>query len=332
MKKFGDQIAYALLGAADLLKKIQGIGKESEQGFVGPDGVRRTRRPSALQELAGYGKTVANRNAIMGTPGAISGKFPGGAAFFAAQAKAEEASIKRAKELQAIERKRLDTAKKLAAEKAKKVALDKLSAFLNKAEQLFDMDRIQLAAAALSKQTDEDKVRIRLKQEILDLEQAISDGNVEGAAKLALAISKDAELLGQLRGDMIKLGDVPNPFMEWLMTLQAIAAQLAALANFVPPVTGSMGIGMGGFNAGSARLGESAGNAAAGLPANSLSDFMGFGDTHLGALARQGAVQNISVVVNNAGSTITERIWYCDGVGYGSVRLCRTWHSCSRYC
>jgi len=307
MKKFGDQIAYALLGAADLLKKIQGIGKESEQGFVGPDGVRRTRRPSALQELAGYGKTVANRNAIMGTPGAISGKFPGGAAFFAAQAKAEEASIKRAKELQAIERKRLDTAKKLAAEKAKKVALDKLSAFLNKAEQLFDMDRIQLAAAALSKQTDEDKVRIRLKQEILDLEQAISDGNVEGAAKLALAISKDAELLGQLRGDMIKLGDVPNPFMEWLMTLQAIAAQLAALANFVPPVTGSMGIGMGGFNAGSARLGESAGNAAAGLPANSLSDFMGFGDTHLGALARQGAVQNISVVVNNAGSTITER-------------------------
>lgn len=307
MKKFGDQIAYALLGAADLLKKIQGIGKESEQGFVGPDGIRRTRRPSALEELAGYGKTVADRNRVMGVPGAISGKFPGGAAYFAAQKKADDAATKRAKELQAIERKRLDTLKKIAAEKAKKLALDKLSAFLNKAEQLFDIDRIQLAAAALSKQTEEDKVRIRLKQEILDLEQAINDGNVEGAAKLALAISKDAELLGQLRGDMIKLGDVPNPFMEWLMTLQAIAAQLAALANFIPPVTGSMGIGMGGFNAGSARLGESAGNAAAGLPANSLSDFMGFGDTHLGNLARQGAVQNISVVVNNAGSTITER-------------------------
>jgi hypothetical protein len=105
---------------------------------------------------------------------------------------------------------------------------------------------------------------------------------------------------------MIKLGDVPNPFMEWLMTLQSIAAQLAALANFVPPVPSSM-VGMGGFNAGSFRLGESASNAAAGLPASSLSDFMGFGDTHLGALARQGGVQNISVVVNNAGSTITER-------------------------
>ena len=34
---------------------------------------------------------------------------------------------------------------------------------------------------------------------------------------------------------------------------------------------------------------------------------MGFGDEHLGALGRQGAVQNINVVVNNAGSTITER-------------------------
>ena len=101
------------------------------------------------------------------------------------------------------------------------------------------MDRIQLAAAAMNKQTEEDKVRIRLKQEILDLEDAINQGNIEGAAKLATAISKDAELLGILRGDMIKLGDVPNPFAAWLATLQAIAAQLAALVQVpVPMVTG----------------------------------------------------------------------------------------------
>jgi hypothetical protein len=307
MQDFAKATSEATLGAASLIEKLKtGFSPGGFDlsglipvigGYIGPGGV--------LDKLREEGRKLGAQK--MGTPGAISGKFPGGAQYFALQKKADEAAIKRAKELQAIERKRLDTAKKLAAEQAKKVALDKLSAFLNKANQLFDIDRIQLAAAALSKQTDEDKVRIRLKQEILDLEQAINDGNVEGAAKLAIAISKDAELLGQLRGDMIKLGDVPNPFMEWLMTLQAIAAQLAALANFVPPVTGSMGIGMGGFNAGSARLGESAGNAAAGLPANSLSDFMGFGDTHLGALARQGGVQNISVVVNNAGSTITER-------------------------
>ena len=34
-----------------------------------------------------------------------------------------------------------------------------------------------------------------------------------------------------LRGDMIKLGDVPNPFAEWLATLNAMLATLLALAN-----------------------------------------------------------------------------------------------------
>jgi hypothetical protein len=307
MRDFAKATAEATLGAASLIEKLKTKispgGSDLSGlipvigGYIGPGGV--------LDKLREEGRKLGAQK--MGVPGAISGKFPVGAQYFALQKKADDEALKVQRKMEAIEKKRLDTAKKLAAEKAKKVALDKLSAFLNKAQQLFDIDRIQLAAAALSKQTEEDKVRIKLKQEILDLEEAINDGNVEGAAKLALAISKDAELLGQLRGDMIKLGDVPNPFMEWLMTLQAIAAQLAALANYVPPITNSMGIGMGGFNAGSARLGESAGNAAAGLPANSLSDFMGFGDTHLGALARQGAVQNISVVVNNAGSTITER-------------------------
>ncbi len=45
--------------------------------------------------------------------------------------------------------------------------LAKVEQIKQKLKQLFDMDRIQLAAAALSKQTDEDKVRIRLKQEPL---------------------------------------------------------------------------------------------------------------------------------------------------------------------
>jgi hypothetical protein len=232
MKKFGDQIAYALLGAADLLKKIQGIGKESEQGFVGPDGRRYTRRPSGLEELASRGERVAFQNRPMGAPGAISGKFPTGAAYFAAQKKADDEALKVQRKMEAIEKKRLDTAKKLAAEKAKKLALDKLSNFLNKAEQLFDMDRIQLAAAAMNKQTEEDKVRIKLKQEILDLEEAINDGNITAANRLVVSISQNAKLLGQLRGDMINLGNVPNPFEEWLSTLQKLLGELGKIRTF----------------------------------------------------------------------------------------------------
>jgi hypothetical protein len=205
---------------------------------------------------------------------------------------ADEAEIKRQKELKAIENARiknqqkiLENAKKAAFEAQKKLVLDKASAFLTQANKLFDMDRIELAAAAMNKQTEEDKVRIRLKQEIMDLEDAINDGNVEAAAKLAQSVYNDAKLLGELRGTMISLGDVPDPFQAWLSTLQQMIAALLAMTTIIPVITQM--IGMGGFNAGSARLGESAGNAAAGLPANSLTDFMGFGDTHLGQLARQ---------------------------------------------
>lgn len=216
------------------------------------------------------------------------------------RAEAEKLAIKRAKELRKIEQDRLNNLKKIAAEAAKKLALDKASAFLNQAEKLFDMDRIQLTAAALAKQTEEDKVRIRLKTNILELEDAIAEGNVQGAAKFAALITQDAALLGQLRDTAYSLSDVPNPFEAWLASLQAALAALLALSNVVPIVTAM--VGMGGFNAGSARMGESAGNTAAGLPANSLTDFMGFGDEHLGQLARQGAnATTINYNINAAG-------------------------------
>jgi hypothetical protein len=234
MQDFAKATSEATLGAASLIEKLKtGFSPGGFDlsglipvigGYIGPGGV--------LDKLREEGRKLGAQK--MGTPGAISGKFPGGAQYFALQKKADEAAIKRAKELQAIERKRLDTAKKLAAEKAKKVALDKLSAFLNKAEQLFDMDRIQLAAAAMSKQTEEDKVRIKLKQEILDLEQAINDGNITAASQLANSISNNARLLGQLRGDMVNLGGVPNPFTEWLSTLETMIAALGVISSFTP--------------------------------------------------------------------------------------------------
>jgi hypothetical protein len=171
------------------------------------------------------------------------------------RAAAEAEALKRAKALAAAQKIQLANAKKLAAEAAKKLALDKASAFLNQAQKIFDMDRIQLAAAAMAKQTDEDRVRIRLKTEIMDLEEAIAEGNVQGAARLAQAISKDAALLGQLRGDMIRLGDVPNPFEEWLSTLNDILAMLLKLAKITPASSGGPTFDIFGAPAGSYSLG-----------------------------------------------------------------------------
>jgi len=153
------------------------------------------------------------------------------------RAAAELEALKRAKALAAAQKVQLANAKKLAAEAQKKLALEKASAVLNQANKLFDLDRIQLAAAAMAKQTEEDRVRIRLKTNILELEDAINEGNVQAAAKFASLITQDAALLGQLRGVMISLGDVPNPFEAWLATLQAALAALLALTTIKPTAT-----------------------------------------------------------------------------------------------
>jgi hypothetical protein len=306
MKDFGDQIAYALVGAADLLKKLQGIGKATDEGIILSDGTRATLRPSAFQELSGYGKKVVDRNRPMGAPGAISGKFPGGAAYFAAQNKAQENAAKIAKRIAAIEKDRLNTARKLAAEKAKQAALDKLSAFLNKAEDLFDQDRIQLAAAALGKQTEEDKVRIKLKQEILDLEDAINEGNVEGANKLVASITNNAKLLGQLRGDMINLGDVPNPFEEWLSTLEKMIAALKLVSTITPIISSG-----GGSRGGNYSLADIADTEAArsAIGAASMGGNYSLGDIAdvEAARSRIGSGSPTYVTVNVGGSISTER-------------------------
>jgi hypothetical protein len=230
MQDFATATAEATVGAASLIEKL--TSKLSPGGFnltglipviggyIGPGGV--------LDKLRAEGRKVTTQN--MGAPGVISGKSLGGAQYFAAQEKAEKASLKRQRELAAIENKRLANLRKLAAEANKKLALDKLSAFLNKSQKLFDMDRIQLAAAGMSKQTEEDQVRIRLKTQILDLEDAIAEGNVEAAMKYAALITKDAELLGKLRMDTLNFGDFPNPYATWLETLQASLLTLQAMS------------------------------------------------------------------------------------------------------
>jgi hypothetical protein len=150
--------------------------------------------------------------------------------------KAAQEAENRAKALRKIEQDRLNNLKKIAAEQAKKLALDKASAFLNQANKIFDLERIQLQAAAMNKQTEEDKLRIRLKTEILDLEMAISEGNVQGAAKFASLINQDAQLLANLRQNAFSLSDVPNPFEEWLSTLQDVLNELLKISNYKVPL------------------------------------------------------------------------------------------------
>jgi hypothetical protein len=143
----------------------------------------------------------------------------------------ESASVKRNKELLALKKKQASSEKQMSFEKRKQEALDKAALVLAQGQKVFDEEGIQLAAAAQGKLTEEERTRIRLKKDILDLEAAINEGNVTAAARLANSMVSNAQKLAALRGDMISLNDIENPFEAWLETLRLLAAELAALAK-----------------------------------------------------------------------------------------------------
>jgi hypothetical protein len=238
METFGQTAADVILGVATLVDKITPkTSIAGEPGFwhdlyIAFGG-------QIIEDLKGLGQATRLKPGPFKTPMTISGQSTGNSlsAVEKLRISAETEALKRAKALAAAQKLQLANAKKLAAEATKKLALDKASAFLAQSEKIFDLERIQLAAAAMGKLTEEEKTRVRLKTNILELEEAINAGNVQAAAKFASLISQDAKLLGELRGVMVSLGDVPNPFDEWLKTLEAALAALLAIANFVPPAS-----------------------------------------------------------------------------------------------
>jgi len=212
----------------------------------------------------------------------------------------EAAAIKRQKELNALKNKQLDTQKKLAADKKKQEALDKAALVLAQGKKVFDEEGIQLAAAAQGKLTEEERVRIALKKNIYELEAAINEENLTAAAQLSNSMVENAKRLSMLRGDMINLSTVPNPFSQWLSTLESLAIQLGLLAKVSPTTTTTP---MKGYTAADVNT-ESI--AAASL-AQGLNAGLALPQALSGArYAAQGAA-NYVVSVNVAGSVSTER-------------------------
>jgi len=141
----------------------------------------------------------------------------------------------------AAQNKLLATQKKIAAEKKKQEILDKAALVLAQGQKVYDEEGIQLAAAAQGRLTEEERTRLALKTDIFNLEAAINEGNVTAAAQLANSMVANAQKLAALRGDMIGLNDIQNPFNAWLETLRQMALELAKLANIKPTdvITGS---------------------------------------------------------------------------------------------
>jgi hypothetical protein len=85
----------------------------------------------------------------------------------------------------------LKTTKDLTKEQKDQLALKKAGLEVDKALGIFNLDKIELAAAAMSKQTAEDYARIKLKQDILALQDAINKGDAVAATQLASVVEED---------------------------------------------------------------------------------------------------------------------------------------------
>ena len=138
---------------------------------------------------------------------------------------AELEAIKRNKELAKLAKDRANREKEIAKQKKDQLALDKAALALGKGESIFDLDKIQIQAAILSKQdeinrlgvnaTDQQKLqlandaqRLTVKQLMLDLEDAIADKDVERATSLSKQLNTELAILGTLTGQTYKLGEI----------------------------------------------------------------------------------------------------------------------------
>jgi hypothetical protein len=154
-------------------------------------------------------------------------------------------------------------------------AIDKANLALNKGSEVFDMDKIQIAAALTSQaeqlgkatssaqvlQIANDTARLNVKRSILALEDAIASKDEAAITAATKKLNEDLKILGALTGQNVKLSDIksildslkPKDLINIENLDEAIAkltemmkllqmAQLASQAKI--PTSGSLGSGI----------------------------------------------------------------------------------------
>ena len=132
-------------------------------------------------------------------------------------AKMEKEALRREKERLALLNKQ-NTAKKLQG------VIDKANLALGKATDVFDLDKIQIAAA-LTNQAEQlgkvnsqaqllgitnDIARLRIKQDILNLEDAIASKDTARIEAATKQLNEDLKILGTLQNQNLKLADIKS--------------------------------------------------------------------------------------------------------------------------
>ena len=144
-------------------------------------------------------------------------KYDNAATAFDKQFKGQEKLIKSAKVL---------TKQEIATLNAKKLqlAIDKAKLALGKGDDVFNMEKIQLAAAELNQaqqlgkvtnsaqllQISNDLARLNVKQSILALEDAIASKDIKAIEAGTAKLNKDLAILGALTNQEVKLRDIES--------------------------------------------------------------------------------------------------------------------------
>jgi hypothetical protein len=139
-------------------------------------------------------------------------------------AKAETLAKKRAAELLAIKKKQQALEGKILKDKKLAALIDKSNALLAKGEEVFDMDKIQVAAALTSQaeqlgkattqtqqlQIANDVARLNVKRSILALEDAIASKDEQAIIAATNKLNADLRSLAALTGQNIKMQDIKS--------------------------------------------------------------------------------------------------------------------------
>jgi hypothetical protein len=182
----------------------------------------------------------------------------------AIQTSADNSHLKSLQNQFKLSTKIVNNAKKLTAEELKQLktkklqqAIDKANLALNKGEEVFDMDKIQIAAALTSQaeqlgkatssaqvlQIANDIARLNVKKSILALEDAIAAKDEAAITAATKKLNADLKVLGTLGAQNLKLLDIKSLLESLkpkdLINLSNLEAALALLGKINLASTGS---------------------------------------------------------------------------------------------
>ena len=186
------------------------------------------------------------------TPNTNRSKSPAGTAQrLAAEKKAEQEALKRARDAAKAAKDKAAAERKTLQAKRLGLLIDKASLALNKGSDVFDMDKIQIAAALTNQaeqlgkatsgaqvlQIANDTARLNVKKSILALEDAIASKDEAAIIAATKKLNEDMKILNTLTGQNAKMADIKSILDSLkpkdLIDLTNLDAALAKIAEML---------------------------------------------------------------------------------------------------